>query len=373
MAIDDEDGMIADGRWTRLEVPGGGSLEIVVPPPGDQIADVVAGLGAFFPPPFELALGMLDPGAVVLDLGAHIGTFSLAAAARGFRVVAVEASPRNAAFLRASVRANGLDELVAVVEVAVSDASGVLRFQPVGAWGYVTDRWAPGVVEVQAQPVSHVLREHGIGRVDLVKLDVEGSEMAVIRGMHELLTGPDAPRVVYENNAHTQRMVGATPEDLIGTFAELGYTNYLIGERELIPVGPESFQPDTCVDYLAVKDDLHPPPNWTFRGPRTESEMARAVAQESTVHRVDERAQVARSLARAPEQFRARRDIQLALASLALDPDDAVAGAAEWWTTSPRRVHDPDTAQGTLQSLADLGRALHNRIAQIRIRWGFRP
>ena len=59
--------------------------------------------------------------------------------------------------------------------------------------------------------------------------------------------------------------------------------------------------------------------------------------------------------------------------NVGVNPDDAVAGAAEWWTTSPRRVHDADTAQGTLQSLADLGRALHNRIAQIRIRWGFRP
>ena len=200
MAIEDEDGLIAGGRWARLAVPGGGSLEIVLPPPGDQIGDVVATLGEFFPPSFDLALGMLEPGAVVLDLGAHIGTFSLAAVARGFRVVAVEAAPRNAALLRASARANGLDELV-VVEAAVSDTPGVLRFRPVGAWGHVTDRWAPGVVEVQAQPVSQILREHDIRRVDLVKLDVEGSEMAVIRGMRELLTGRDAPPVVYENNA----------------------------------------------------------------------------------------------------------------------------------------------------------------------------
>ena len=85
MAIEDEDGLIAGGRWARLAVPGGGSLEIVLPPPGDQIGDVVATLGEFFPPSFDLALGMLEPGAVVLDLGAHIGTFSLAAVARGFR------------------------------------------------------------------------------------------------------------------------------------------------------------------------------------------------------------------------------------------------------------------------------------------------
>jgi FkbM family methyltransferase len=373
LAADAEDSLISDGRWTRLGIPGSRTLDVVVPPSGDQIGDVIARLGEFFPTSFDLALAMLDPGAVVLDLGAHIGTFSLAAAARGLRVVAVEASPRNANFLRASARANDLDGLQ-VVQVAVTDEPGVVRFRPEGAWGQITEGWAPGVVEVQAQPVSDLLQERELARVDLVKLDVEGSEMAAIRGMHGLLSGPDAPPVIYEGNAHTLRMFGTTPEALIEAFAELGYANYLIGEHELMPVGPESFQPDTCVDYLAVKGEFLPPPGWTVRRPRTEQDLARVVAQESTVHLVDERAQVARSLARAPAQLRSRRDVQLALASLALDPDDAVARAASWWAArGGREGRDGEVLPERLHSLAELGRALHDRIAQIRIRWGARP
>lgn len=372
MATAAEERVIPGGRWTRLELPWGESLEIVVPPSGDLIGDEVQRVGEFFPSSFELALGMLDPGALVLDLGAHLGTFSLAAAARGARVVAVEASPRNAEFLRASARANGFDDL-GVVEVAVNDAPGAVRFRHEGAWGQITDGWAPGVVEVEAQPVSQILQEHDVGRVDLVKLDVEGSEIAAIRGMHDLLAAPHAPPVVYESNAHTLRMFDATPEHLIDVFARLGYANYLIGEQDLMPVGPESFQPDTCVDYLAVKSELVPPDGWVLRPERTEHELARVVALESSLHVVDARAQVARSLARAPDWLLARRDVQLALTALALDPDDTVARAAAWWTASGGRHRRDDAPSDALHSLAEVGRALHDRIAQIRIRWGVRP
>ena len=372
MATSTEKRVIPGGHWSRLELPWGESLEIVVPPSGDLIGDVVQRLGGYFPPSFELALGMVRPGDVVLDLGAHLGTFSLAAASRGLQVVAVEASPRNAAFLRASAGANGFDNL-RVVEVAVSDSPGVVRFRPEGAWGQITEGWSPGVVEVQARPVSRILSEHGVTRVDLVKLDVEGSEIPAVRGMHELLTGPDAPPVVYESNAHTLRMFDATPERLIDVFAGLGYSNYLIGEQDLMPVGLESFQPDTCVDYLAVKDELVPPHGWALRPPRTEHELARVVALESSLHIVDARAQVARSLARAPDSLLERRDVQLALSALALDPDDAVARAAAWWPARGARRRNDRAASNDFHALAEVGRALHDRVAQIRIRWGLRP
>jgi FkbM family methyltransferase len=373
MATTAQDRVIRGGRWARLDLPWGESLRIAVPPSGDDIGDNLQIHGAHFPPTFDLALAMVEPGSVVLDLGAHLGTFALAAAARGLRVIAVEASPRNADFLCASAQANGFDDII-VARAAVSDAPGTVRFREEGAWGQITEGWAPGVVEVPAQPVSTVLSDHNVERIDLVKLDVEGSEMAVARGMGDLLIGPDAPPVVYESNAHTLRMFGATPEDLIEAFAQRGYASYLIGGGDLTPVSREWFQPETCVDYVAVKGELVPPPGWTARGPRTEHELARLVTLESRTHIVNARAQVARSLARAPALLLARRDVQLALTALALDPDDVVARAAAWW---PRRAarsgRQGEDVSHALHTLAEHGRALHARIAHIRTRWGTRP
>ena len=59
----------------------------------------------------------------MIDVGAHIGSVSILFAVQGYSVLAVEPLPRNAAYLRASVAANKLENLVHVVQAAVSNRS----------------------------------------------------------------------------------------------------------------------------------------------------------------------------------------------------------------------------------------------------------
>jgi FkbM family methyltransferase len=368
------------GHPVTLGLPAGPTLEIFVPDGFDFLAHHVALTGAYFPPHFELALDLAPPDGVILDLGAHLGTFALAAAASGRRVIAVEASPRNFELLRRSARANELEDTITIVPVAVSDRAGTARFQQEGAWGQITDSvWARDVVEVPVRTVPEILSDLGVGRVDVVKLDVEGSEIAALDGMARMLSAPEAPAIVYESNAHTLRMFDATPEELIGVLAGFGYDNYLVGEQELAltPVTPESFQPETNVDYVGVKGPLDLPPKWTVRGPRTDGDLARAASLEARRNSAPLRGQIARSLERAPDSLLGRRDVQLTLHALALDPDESVARAASWWV---RAEHDagrggPGLARTRQRfgRLAEQGRALRDRIEQIRIRWGARP
>ena len=56
----------------------------------------------------EMLLRAVAPGATVLDLGAHIGSFSVAAAARGYHVIAVEAGADNVELLKESVRSHAV-------------------------------------------------------------------------------------------------------------------------------------------------------------------------------------------------------------------------------------------------------------------------
>ena len=371
--------MTRPAHRAHLDLPSGDSLAIFLPDDYDFLASHVAQAGSYFPPSFELALDLAPPGAMILDLGAHLGTFALAAAANGNRVIAVEASPRNAELLEASARANGLDGAITVVPVAVSNKSGSVRFQQQGPWGQISSsRWADDVVDVSARTVTEILADLEVGRVDVVKMDVEGSEIAAIQGMHSLLSADDAPMIVYESNAHTLRMFDATPEQLVEVFAECGYDNYLVGdpELELTRVASGSFQPETIVDYVGVKGLPELSPKWRVRDPRTDSELASVISAESRAAAVALRAQLARSLERAPESLLARRDIQLTLDALTLDPDETVARAARWWM---RTVRGAPSATGiaavaqTLRLLGEQGRALRDRFAQIRIRWGARP
>jgi FkbM family methyltransferase len=372
--------MTAAGHPVTLGLPWGESLEIFVPDAFDFLAHHVALTGAYFPAHFELALDLAPPGGVILDLGAHLGTFALAAAASGRHVIAVEASPRNVELLHRSARANRLDDAITIVPVAVSDRAGTARFQQEGAWGQITDSvWASNVVEVPVRTVPEILADLDVGRVDVVKMDVEGSEIAALQGMSRLLSAPDAPAVVYESNAHTLRMFDATPGQLIGVLAGFGYDNYLVSEHELalIPVTPETFQPETNVDYAGVKGTLDLPPKWTVRRPRTDSDLAGAANAEARRQSVPLRAQIARSLEHAPAPLLARRDVQLTLTALAMDPDESVARAVSWWVQADheacRAAHGRAGARRGFQLLGEQGRALRDRLEQIRIRWGARP
>lgn len=125
---------------------------------------------------------------VVLDIGSHIGTFALVAADANprARVLAVEVDATNHRYL-ASHSARYPN--VVPVRAAIADRAGTMWFCPGGAndgGGRVcAERPAdPGSYEVETRSLSELCRQHQIGRVDLMKIDVEGFE-------HVLLTRDD--------------------------------------------------------------------------------------------------------------------------------------------------------------------------------------
>lgn len=193
-------------------------------------------------PHFDLLRRLVRRGHRVLDLGAHIGTFTLAAAKLGCEVIAVEASPENARLLRASVEKNGFSR-VRVIQAAVSDHAGMVPFSSYGPFGHVFSAVTnlPSI-ETPAVRVDDLLGQFGWERVDLVKLDVEGSEIAALEGMSELLRSADAPRIIYESNAYTLGFYGRTPEELQAMLRRFGYRSYRLDESQT-----------EVVDYLAVK------------------------------------------------------------------------------------------------------------------------
>jgi FkbM family methyltransferase len=142
-------------------------------------------------------------GARVLDLGAHIGTFSLAAAALGRQVLAIDAARSHVDLLNRSIACNGYDRL-RVVHAAVSDRPGTVRFHEASLWGMID---YPGLnaplVEVDAITLDWLLEQASWNRVDFIKMDVEGSEIAALKGMCRLLSRKNAPVIVYECNGLT--------------------------------------------------------------------------------------------------------------------------------------------------------------------------
>jgi FkbM family methyltransferase len=132
-------------------------------------------------------------GGTFVDVGANLGTTTMAACRlHGFSsAVSCEADPENARFLRATVIINGLESVVTVVEAAIADTAGELRFAPGGESKSGAGRLAAGGSILVRATTLDALAEAGVfapGGVGLAWMDVQGAEGLVLRGAGALST-----------------------------------------------------------------------------------------------------------------------------------------------------------------------------------------
>ncbi|MEA2972280.1 MAG: hypothetical protein QOG82_738 [Actinomycetota bacterium] len=320
-------------RWLtpRVAVDGLQFSVVVDPDVADPITLTLLQGSVLDPTLVRLMLDIVRPGDNVVDLGAHLGTFSLAASAAGCQVLAVEAAPTNAALLRTSALRNGFAGL-RVVQAAVADVPGEVQFKAHGPWGQVaTGTATAATVTVPAVTVGELVAECGFAPVRFVKIDVEGSELRTLRGMPGLLASVDAPAVLYESNAHTLAAHGTTPNELMAELEVFGYTSYVVEPGRLVRTHSSELQTQTITDHLAVK---RPPElaGWTVERAFTPEERIARLVADGGHGNPHHRANIAATLERADDDVLAHPTIVRLLTALRNDPVDDVRTAAAWST-----------------------------------------
>lgn len=133
----------------------------------------------------EDILAGLPEDLTVLDIGGHIGCFSMsiAQAAPRARIFTHEASPSTIEFLKRNVATNSFGSQITVQESALSDHHGTLTFASntlaSGLNGITSPAPEANVVEVPCVTFAEAVAGAG-GTVHLVKMDVEGAEYPII-------------------------------------------------------------------------------------------------------------------------------------------------------------------------------------------------
>lgn len=136
----------------------------------------------------QVIVGLVKPGTVFFDIGAHVGFYTLLASslvADGGRVIAFEPLPKNLNYLERHCDLNGLKN-VTVIKGAVSNRAGKAQFREdeCSSMGHLSER---GELEVDLVSLDDLFSRNLIPLPNYVKIDVEGAEANVLNGARQLL------------------------------------------------------------------------------------------------------------------------------------------------------------------------------------------
>lgn len=204
----------------------------------------------------RLLEAVLRPGMTVVDVGANIGYHALLAARRvgeGGRVLAVEPSAVNLEHLRANVERNALP-WVRVLPVAAGAQRGRRSFHHRADSGHSGLFPHPREATMEVEEVEEApLDELISGPVDLVKIDVEGGEVEVLRGMERILEENPRIRLLVEWSPQLLTAAGREPGALEAELRRHGFALWRVDEEvaergEGLPLEPfdaEAVDPGT--------------------------------------------------------------------------------------------------------------------------------
>jgi FkbM family methyltransferase len=185
---------------------------------------------AFSPRDMRALHRLVGPSQHIFDVGAHIGYFSLLFAkwvGRRGSVNSFEPCPKTRErLLRNSSLNPKLQQRMQIHEVGLSDHDGYASMISPDATNSGCNYIGSGGGDIKITTLDHFVECNRISRMDLIKVDVEGSECALLEGARETIRR-FRPRIVIEVNASTLRRSGKEPVDLLEQLRAADYNLYV--------------------------------------------------------------------------------------------------------------------------------------------------
>lgn len=220
----------------KINVRGDYAVERIATQRNPDSYDPYRGLSMFF----------LD-GKTAMDIGANVGTMSIALVALGCKkVFAVEPGPLFER-LQENIRKNSLDDIVVPFKVGLDSKEGHLFWAEdknnagnahlVSAFDSICFEKIPTkfdsseFISVPVTTLEKFVRENVSGKIDVIKIDVEGMEWDVICGGKDVISS-DLPIVVAETHRVSSDMMKydcMTP--MFSFFYELGYKSFSLNDN----------------------------------------------------------------------------------------------------------------------------------------------
>lgn len=176
----------------------------------------------------------IKPGQTVVDIGAHIGYYSLIFAklvGPSGIVYAFEPDPTNFSILQKNIKLNGYNNIVPINK-AVTEKSGALNL-------YVSDGSAGDHKIYNSDENRKTLQIDGVAlddffkdkKVDFIKMDIQGAEGGALKGMASLLENSKDIKVISEFTPSGIKKYGMEPRAYLELWQKLGFKLYNLNRK----------------------------------------------------------------------------------------------------------------------------------------------
>jgi FkbM family methyltransferase len=183
----------------------------------------------------DFFVSILKEGMNVVDVGANLGIYTLHALASKCFVYSYEPTPRIFKILQDNIGINGFEPegRATVYNLAVSDVEGAMKLAVYdninGHNTFFPDNADDQTIEVKTVSLDHHLSH--LEHIDVVKIDVEGAEQWVLKGMKRIiLNNPEIKIIMEFAPVHIKRS-GSDPSDFIREIRDMGLDIQLIDEE----------------------------------------------------------------------------------------------------------------------------------------------
>jgi FkbM family methyltransferase len=230
---------------------------MILPPNWRGVGKLIYAFRDYYEPELLYLEKVLSPGKVFVDAGANFGIYTLLASkivGETGRVISFEPSSRVFPVLRRNIALNGFKN-VSAFQVALTDGPGKARLYYHSAVGcdslgkdasFERDAYAE---EIETGSLDDVLKDNSVGRVDVIKLDVQGAEELALRGANEIASSM-RPVVIFEFFPEGAASLNLSPNGPWEFLEGHGYEFFIVDERGTVSrlVSP----PSAITNVLAI-------------------------------------------------------------------------------------------------------------------------
>lgn len=175
-------------------------------------------------------------GDVVLDVGANIGYYTLIFAelvGESGKVFAFEPDPTNFNLLKQNVENNGYKNVV-LINKAVSAQNGRLKLflseDNLADHRIYDSQDGRKFIEIESVRLDDYLKDYS-GKIDFIKMDIEGSEYGAAQGMSGLLKKSENVKIISEFWPFGLQRSGVEPVEYLNVLLKYGFTLYELNEK----------------------------------------------------------------------------------------------------------------------------------------------